>query len=196
MPLLFASILLGVKHAYVRIPYDGTPVALFLAVATTLCLLRVAHKMRSMLHRGGPIVSTHAMYFGGLMADAAVCPDGEADGTAWALRTPGEQVESFIFGRMLDRIAGGHTISADGRTRSDEKIALPEVPSRITAMLDEYRAMGLRAHLAKRHVDPPPLPPTSSAAPRTRPKLPLDAKVPRGRRVMPVSAAAAAARVV
>ena len=157
-------------------------------------LLRVFLKMKYMLHRGGPIVSTHAVFFGGLMADAAVCPEGEADGVAWAMRTPGPVIESFVFGRMLDRISGGHTLAADGKTRTDELVKLGEVPGRIQAMLDDYRAMGTQIHLEKRgsRVGSDACP--SSEKQGARSKLPLDPKPVRARKVVPASAAAAAAR--
>ena len=123
---------------------------------------------------------------------------GETDGVAWAIRTPGEQVESFVFGRMLDRIAAGHALSADGSTRTDVKLNSRDIPMRIRAMLEEYAMMGLRQHQKKqadRELSEAELSSmtTSSGA---RPKLPLNPTLPprgqaRGARVVPVAAAAA-----
>ena len=77
------------------------------------------------------------------MGETPVCPDSEADGTAWALRTPGELIEKFIFNRTLDAITAAPAVDAEGK-RVDRKLSTPEIPKRVEA------ASGLPACRARR----------------------------------------------
>ncbi len=78
-----------------------------------------------------------------------MCPDGEADGVAWALRTPGELIEKFVFNRTLDAITAGPSVDADGK-RIDKKLDKKEIPKRIHSTLEGYRQAALREHNAQK----------------------------------------------
>ena len=147
MPLFLATFVLTIKHGFVLVPYDGTPVAVFVPAATGLVFLFLGFKVRK--HKfADPVVVTHAVMFAGLMGERAVCPDGEPDGVAWALRTPGELIEQYVFNKTLDAITAGAAVDEKGR-RADKKVARTEIPQRVEATLDGYRRATLREHLAR-----------------------------------------------
>ena len=193
MPLFLATILLTLKHAYVLVPYDGTPVAVFVVVATSFFFLRLVVVVVPRYRCADPVVVTHCVMFGGLMGETPVCPDSEADGTAWALRTPGELIEKFIFNRTLDAITAAPAVDAEGK-RVDRKLSTPEIPKRVEAALEGYRRAALAEHLG--HVgtaqemevgSPQPMGVPSPTA-LARRKLPFGPRVPVSS-VVPVVAA-------
>jgi hypothetical protein len=142
-PLLGALVLLVIKHIY--IPFDSTqPVKIFAVVAQSLLALWFFWKAR---HNQAASPMTHAVMFGGLMADEAISPDGWASGSGaeWALSTPGEEIEAYIFGRTLDRITAA-PISGPGGQRRDKKIRKSDVAGRVAAMLQTYREEALRKY--------------------------------------------------
>ena len=58
--------------------------------------------------------------------------EGGGDGVAWALRTPGEEIESFIFGRVLDRITK-EPIIEQGK-RKDKKLPKKHIAERVQTL--------------------------------------------------------------
>ena len=46
---------------------------------------------------------TCAVFFGGMMQDAALAPPGQ-DPKSWAYTASGEEIEAFFFGRALDKM--------------------------------------------------------------------------------------------
>ena len=122
--------------------------------------------------------------FAGLMGERAVCPDGEEDGVAWALRTPGELIEKFVFNRTLDAIAAEAVVDAEGK-RADKKLQKQEIPKRIDATLEGYRRAALSEHYARLGAEQRAethLPPGAAFVRRKHPMTP-------GARVAPVLAA-------
>ena len=115
---------------------------------------------------------THAVMFGGLMGDDAVCPEGEGDdGVAWALRTPGEEIETFIFGRVLDRITK-EPIIEQGK-RKDKLIPKKLIAERVRLMIETYRGAALKRHESSKSENDAEQHGSQDAQSRGRPKLPL-----------------------
>jgi hypothetical protein len=192
-PLLFATFVLIAKRAFVS--YDGSPVKIFLLATGAPLMVGMLYVGFRDGGNGTATHASHAILFGGLMADEAVCPEGEADGVAWAHRTSGEHIQDFIFSSVLDRITDAPQTNAKG-VRVDKKLAKKEVPARIRAMLEDYSAVAQAAH-AKASVGATGHAAAKSGSVFHRRKLPLlpGQRVPgaRGAVVAPMAAGAAIA---
>ena len=181
-PIAFATIILTLKH--IILSYDGRPVAIFLVAGTILVFAKLGRWFVFKYRQADPVVVTHAVMFAGLMGERAVCPDGEEDGVAWALRTPGELIEKFVFNRTLDAIAAEAVVDAEGK-RADKKLQKQEIPKRIDATLEGYRRAALSEHYARLGAEQRAethLPPGAAFVRRKHPMTP-------GARVAPVLAA-------
>lgn len=84
----------------------------------------------------GPI--SHAVMFGGMMADEAVHPEEESDGFAWAHKVSGEEIENFILGKVLDRITERPAVDPTTGERTDEILKKEDIPARVEDLLADY----------------------------------------------------------
>jgi hypothetical protein len=110
MPLLLCTLALLVKNGvlpFVTAVQDSslTAVQVF---AFVLSLLVIFGGLYMGIPNAAATPMTCAVMFGGLMQDQVVCPDewrkAGRDPKLWALKATPEEVESFVFGRALERL--------------------------------------------------------------------------------------------